>query len=136
MCWSVSSRPKASASRCGNYITQKGLHLSIVEPMRKQGRDVSVPYRGPFRGWASGQVFQAVTLSVLGLVPGLRVSQGVSQPRWWTRKHGPHCTEAGLRLGSITACVLDWELQSQIRCPCRLPLPALVMASALMDPCR
>ena len=93
-----------------------------------------MPYRGPFRGWASGQVFQAVTLSVLGLVPVLRVSQGVSQPRWWTRKHGPHCTEAGL--GSVAACVLDWELQSQIRCPCRLPLPALVMASALMDPCR
>jgi len=44
----VSSRPKASAWHCGNYITQKGLHLSIVEPMRRRGREVSVPYRGHF----------------------------------------------------------------------------------------
>jgi len=43
----VTSRPKASAWRYGNY-TQKGLHLSIVEPMRRRGRDVSMPYRGHF----------------------------------------------------------------------------------------
>ena len=129
----MSSRPKTSAWCYGNYITQKGLHLSIVEPIRRRGRGVSVPCGVPLRGWASGQVLQAVTLSVLGLVPRLRGSQAVSQPRWWKRKHGPHCTEAGLRLDSVTGCVLDWELQSPIGCPCRPPLPALVAASALID---
>lgn len=83
-----------------------------------------MPYRGPLRGWASGQVFQAVTLSVLGLVPGLRGSQGVSQPRWWKRKHGPHCTEAGLRLGSVAACVLTGNYKARfaalVACLCQL----------------
>jgi hypothetical protein len=128
----VSSRPKAWAWRCGNYITQKGLHLSIVEPMRRRGRDVSVPYRGHFGAGLLAWTSRWLLLSVLGLVPGLRGSQAVSHPSGQKRKHGPHCTEAGLRLGSVTTPVPEWELQSPVRCPCCQPLLALVVASALM----
>lgn len=60
---------------------------------------------------------QAVTLSVLGLVPELRGSQAVSHPSGQKRKHGPNCTEEGLRLGSVAARVLNWELQSPVHCP-------------------
>ena len=85
-----------------------------------------MPY-GPLRSWASGRLLQVVTLSVLGLVPGLRGSLAVSQPEWQKRKHGLHCTEAGLRLSSVASRVPDWELQSLVRCPC------WVVASVLMD---
>ena len=57
------------------------------------------------------------------------------QHSWTNEETGEGCFHA-LPGGPLRGCVLDWELQSPIGCPCRLPLPALVAASALMDPHR
>ena len=74
-------------------------------------KEVSKPPKTPEQNRTAASSSFRVSL------PGLRGSQAVSHPSGQKRKHGPNCTEEGLRLGSVAARVLNWELQSPVHCP-------------------